>query len=528
MTTPTDSQSGKLKKSGGGVRAILTHPLFEPLAVILGAAGAFAGSVVVFNANTNSIAKEAREAVTEAMDGKLSQLDDVQKGFTETDAQMRGAIGQLAELSEQMGELRKRLDPRSSDGAPRKDAIFIVLPMGGSSASATDMREGIVQGWPTADPARPDEQRIVPLAKGRKLHVVWIDDGPTGDATARRFAQQQKLFRPVLVIGHDTSTQALEMSRLVYQPEELPTILLGPTNPRITTDAVLAGRHIFLRLLPNDYKQASKIRDLVAHKDYKTVILVVDQDNREYAKFLADQLMSPDLSDARTAIPEFSRRIVLSLEVSATSTGNIDFVSLQRLRPDAIVVLGMTEASLGFMRVWRSVLAADSRGTGSATVEEALPRPSLVFSDGCATSRFHEAVADLLQSSDTWGECFLMSPMRRTSTEKHKSAVVDYEWLGVAATHVVNNLFAEADGGAADALGETRQVVRNWMTNKDKSIAVRVRLADGFTDIIIHDFANATTKGDNAVPDFHPYQVFSDGTTMLYEVPTVQAATAAD
>lgn len=280
------------------------------------------------------------------------------------------------------------------------------------------------------------------------IEIIAVNDGPDPADTVARIDAFRKKYDCLMILGHETSTAAKAMWRSYYATQDLPVILLGPTNPDITEDDFLSGTNVLLRLLPTDDKQVALVTRIVKG-DFaepkpstpRSVLIVTDIGNPVYGKYITERLISSLPNDVT---------LCGTVEVSTTSSLLPNIGRVTRLDPDVIVFVGMADAGQAFIRgLEREWSVATTEGTGvdsstgvgsgeTSAVSEWLKNVELVFTDGCASGKFCDFWN--AESRQLWNHTYVITTM----PPKQDFSGFDFKPTGKAAILLAKYLIVEA------------------------------------------------------------------------------------
>jgi hypothetical protein len=408
-------------------------------------------------------------------------------------------------------------------GIPEKNSWFL---------AAGDMRAGLRNRF---NPRNKDgvEKWYFDVAKNGEADnplggviVRWIKDGPTSEDTIRRISNELEQYECLLVIGHETSTLALQVWQGLYSRSDdpIPVLLLGPTNPRITEDDTAKGTNVVLRMLPDDTGQLKLLNEIIQRsgtpeaKAVHDVLLAVDSSNPVYSEFIAQELVRDTSSGPR---------ICGTLDVSMRRTVLPEYAQVRTLAPRMLVFIGMGEAAIPFVqsleREWEvaeAIVAAQKdvakSGVRTPGYEDALAtcewlkKIELVFTDGCASSAF----ANFLQTraSSKWTGLTVLSPTGPGTG----GGRFDYENLGQASHVVAGCLLLDAmiDDKNAKIPGEklvATDVIRAMQSFRRQPLDPKDKRRIDLTCIGVHDnssrYVTFDRTGNNVNWRWHEYVV---------------------
>jgi len=390
----------------------------------------------------------------------------------------------------------------------KQDDRIVLLVLNDSDPVARDIRAGI-------------DRESSSFPPGIKLET--LDDGPTADATIARFKNQyfgkngQALDRLLLVIGHTTSSIAGPMVRDFYAVHGIPVILPAVTSPSVTRDAPKSPPEKFcvLRLPPTDNYQATKIARLWGvggtaktfsqmigmRTDHRPRAMVIaDRGNKLYSNYLVEQLatapgLAGSIADVKWCDIE-------------TSTGQI-VDSLVGQDCDVVIYVGMEPCGLLLLGqcVQKGLLTTQSTGSGTtSTTMQSGKLKAFLLSDGCATTNFTEAVANVRINEPI----FVVSPVPPLDGG---TKAFDYSWYGAQAARLANTLVTTQDppdrkhvmNGMQDYLRRNKEFSIN---NGNRTVELRFKNGDSF------EFDGALGQNeprvDREVSRFHIYRL-NDG-----------------
>ena len=346
--------------------------------------------------------------------------------------------------------------------------VLVVLPAEPKKESR-DMKEGILDVFP--DSKIHIDSGGTPI----NIDVVFVAEGPEPTDTSKRLLEEVRSKKPLLVIGHSSSSSAVPACESVYVPLDIPAILLAPTTPSITQRAAERGSYCIMRMLPTDRFQAKGIARRVQaeclkwHSAYSRisiaeldrhrrgrpyrVLVVSDSSNLAYSDYLtlriveelrtASESIEKSIEDASffrllpDAVAETSvHKIQISTSlVSPTSMANADWDTMLRMRPQFVVFVGMTDAARLFWETWAMLSVASGDPYYVANDKTRNHKPVILFTDGCSTTDFSDFIArNYSKSTDhrradqmPWETVLISTPMVAIGGR------VNYKPLGQAA-----------------------------------------------------------------------------------------------
>ncbi len=449
-------------------------------------------------AGSNAGTKAANEAVDyNGLKDRLS--NEVEHIKRQIDVHKEESIGDLknsissfsSSFNERLDSLQKTLScldiPREEPPlAYRNKAVFVVLPprnRGAAAASSEDIWDGLTR-------ASGGEYLAItkPPSSVEYIEIIEVEDGPDGASTIRRLKDRTRTHDCLLVLGHVESTRAKSCVEDFYRREELPAILLGPTTPSITKDAVDADSHLILRMLPTDDMQVDRIARVVMERpDFERIVIASDTSNEVYSDYITTQLAQNEIVGGR---------IVWTVPISPTDVSEADFCSVARYNPDLIIVVGMSTTARILVQSWEAVVTERD-----CTKVHDLKNVSAMFTDGCATKQFHEFIVG--RDSEKWKDLFILSPMPRRGTSE-QGELFDYELLGEFASHLSSHLLNKAyQQGRLNRAGVVEQVN---VLMKDGRTHIGPRDGKTYVDFT-PDSNSRNVMGDNQEWKWNVYQV---------------------
>lgn len=224
------------------------------------------------------------------------------------------------------------------------------------------------------------------------INYLFINDGPNHSDTVSRIVDQTKKNDVLLVLGHETSTAAKMVWTEFYQHNEIPVVLLGPTNPTITKDDAARAK-VLLRLMPNDNQQVARIIDIL-NEDFevgqRNVLLVTDSGNPIYSNYIGERIID--------RLPR-NCQFCGSLQVSSVNSLGPDWERIvKRHKPNTVIFVGMSQAAKSFLLSLHHSPAnsanADAVPQDEANIIGWLKGVDFIFTDGCASNGFCNFLKD--------------------------------------------------------------------------------------------------------------------------------------
>ncbi|MFY9821362.1 MAG: hypothetical protein WAM82_08270 [Thermoanaerobaculia bacterium] len=279
---------------------------------------------------------------------------------------------------------------------------------------------------PMADGLGFDSSRSsIKLKEGWRLD--YMAESGTIEGTELALKKRLEDENVVLVVGHDSSSTVKALLDTIYRETGIPLILPAVTNPDLTTVLQKAPPHI-LRLPPTDDIQVATLRQLLGTLNPESVVLMLDNSNVTYSKFIATQL----IATGRT-IP-----FVDSVGIGLSDRGFEPGLFLGS-KPDVLVFIGMEVQADILLRRLKHEL--DNLKNHKSSVSLAVP--TLVFTDGVAGELFDEAAKGLPDA-----RVYLTCPLPPSRPKGQLlGQFPTYKSYAIAARGIIDDLITEVGTG---------------------------------------------------------------------------------